>query len=101
MSVEGDLFRVTVKGSRESVVKMMNAALRSFNSDNVIEESDDVETMNAKLEMFAGEEGEDIGIPDLILIPLPNGNLLPANTTVSYLWMTICGATAGESDWTG
>lgn len=28
MSVEGDLFRVTVKGSRESIVKMMNAALK-------------------------------------------------------------------------
>ena len=28
MSVEGDLFCVTVKGSRESIVKMMNAALK-------------------------------------------------------------------------
>ena len=28
MSVEGDLFRVTVKGSRESIVKMKNAALK-------------------------------------------------------------------------
>ena len=28
MSVEGDLFRVTVKGSRESIVKMMNASLK-------------------------------------------------------------------------
>ena len=52
MSVEGDLFRVTVKGSRESVVKMMNAVLKSFNSDNVIAESDDVETMNSKLELL-------------------------------------------------
>ena len=61
MSVEGDLFRVTVKGSRESIVKMMNAALKSFNSDNVISESDDVDTMNSKLEI-----GKDIGIPDLL-----------------------------------
>ena len=66
MSVEGDLFRVTVKGSRESIVKMMNAALKSFNSDNVIADSDDAKTMNSKLEMFAGEEGKDIGIPDLL-----------------------------------
>lgn len=66
MSVEGDLFRVTVKGSRESIIKMMNAALKSFNSDNVIEDSDDVKTMNSKLEMFAGEDGKDIGIPDLL-----------------------------------
>lgn len=66
MSVEGDLFRVTVKGSRESIIKMMNAALKSFNSDNVIEDSDDAKTMNSKLEMFAGEEGKDIGIPDLL-----------------------------------
>ena len=66
MSVEGDLFRVTVNGSRESVVKMMNAALKSFKSDNVIAESDDVETMNSKLEMFTGKEGKDIGIPDLL-----------------------------------
>ncbi len=66
MSVEGDSFRVTVNGSRESVVKMMNAVLKSFNSDNVIAESDDVETMNSKLELFAGKEGKDIGIPDLL-----------------------------------
>ena len=30
MSVEGDLFRVTVKDSRESIVKMMNASLKSL-----------------------------------------------------------------------
>ena len=66
MSIEGDLFRVTVKGSRESIIKMMNAALKSFNSDNVIEDSDDAKTMNSKLEMFAGEEGKDIGIPVLL-----------------------------------
>jgi hypothetical protein len=28
MSVEGDLFLVTEKGSSESIVKMMNAALK-------------------------------------------------------------------------
>ena len=66
MSVEGDLFRVTVKGSRESVVKMMNAVLKSFNSDKVIVESDDIDTMNSKLEMFTGQKGKDIGIPDLL-----------------------------------
>ena len=66
MSVEGDLFRVTVKGPRESVVKMMNAALKSFDSDKVIVESDDIDTMNSKLEMFTGKEGKNIGIPDLL-----------------------------------
>lgn len=66
MSVEGDLFRVTVKGSRESIVKMMNAALKSFDSDKVIVESDDIDTMNSKLESFTGKEGKDIGIPDLL-----------------------------------
>ena len=65
MSVEGDLFRVTVRGARESIVKMMNAALKSFNVDNIIKESDDIETMNSKLEMFTGREGKGIGIPDL------------------------------------
>lgn len=66
MSTEGDLFRVTVKGSRESIVRMMNAALKSFGSDNVIAESDDIETMNSKLEMFIGREGKDLGLPDLL-----------------------------------
>jgi hypothetical protein len=66
MSVEGDIFRVTVKGPRESVVKMMNTALKSFNSDQVIVESDDIDTMNSKLEMFTGQEGKNIGIPDLL-----------------------------------
>ena len=66
MSVEGDLFRVTVKGPRESVVKMMNAALKSFDSDKVIVESDDIDTMNSKLEMFASEDGKDIGNSDLL-----------------------------------
>lgn len=65
MSVEGDLFRVTVRGARESIVKMMNAALKSFNVENIIKESDDIETMNSKLEMFTGREGKGIGIPDL------------------------------------
>lgn len=66
MSAEIDLFRVTVKGSRDSIVKMMNAALKSFHSDKVIEESDDMETMNSKLELFTGKEGRDIGISDLL-----------------------------------
>ncbi len=66
MSVEGDSFRVTVKGSRESVIKMMNAVLKSFNSDKVIVESDDIDTMNSKLELFTGQKGKDIGIPDLL-----------------------------------
>ena len=66
MSVEGDLFRVTVKGSRESVVRMMNAALKRFNSDKVIVKSDDIDTMNSKLESFTGKEGKDLGIPDLL-----------------------------------
>lgn len=66
MSVESDSFRVTVKGSRESVVKMMNTALKSFNSDQVIVESDDIDTMNSKLEMFTGREGKNMGIPDLL-----------------------------------
>ena len=66
MSIEGDSFRVTVKGSRESVVKMMNAVLKSFDSDKVIVESDDIDTMNSKLEMFTGKEGKNIGIPDLL-----------------------------------
>lgn len=57
---------MTVKGSRKSIVKMMNAALKSLNSDNVIVESDDVETINTKLEMFTGQEGKYIGIPDLL-----------------------------------
>ena len=64
--MSGDLFRVTVKGSRESIVRMMNAALKSFGSDNVIAESDDIETMNSKLEMFIGREGKDLGLPDLL-----------------------------------
>ena len=66
MSIEGDLFRVTVKGSRESVVKMMNAVLKSFNSDQVIVESDDIDTMNSKLERSTGQKGKDIGIPDFL-----------------------------------
>lgn len=64
--MSGDLFHVTVKGSRESIVRMMNAALKSFGSDNVIAESDDIETMNSKLEMFIGREGKDLGLPDLL-----------------------------------
>lgn len=66
MSVESDVFRVTVKGSRESVVKMMSTALKSFNSDKVIVESDDIDTMNSILEMYTGRDGKDIGIPDLL-----------------------------------
>ena len=68
MSVEGDLFRVTVKGSRESIVKMMNAALKSFNSDNVISESDDIDTMNSKLEMFTGKAYRTFWVREMMRI---------------------------------
>ena len=64
--METDVFFVAVDGSRKNIVRMMNAALKSFNSDNVITESDDIEAMNVKLELFAGEEGKYIGIPDLL-----------------------------------
>ena len=66
MSVEGDLFRDTVKGYRESIDKMMNAALRKFEIQEPITEDDDIETINRKLEVFSGRDGKDIGISDLL-----------------------------------
>ena len=45
---------------------MMNAALRKFEIQEPIAEDDDIETINRKLEVFAGRDGEEIGISDLL-----------------------------------
>lgn len=66
MSVEGDLFKIGVVGARESIIKMMNAAICNAGSGKVITEGDDVEAMNLKLGEFIGKDGKSIGTVDLL-----------------------------------
>ena len=64
--MEKDVYFVAVEGSRKNIVRMMNAALRKFEIQESITEDDDIETINRKLEVFSGRDGEDIGISDLL-----------------------------------
>ena len=64
--MEQDVYFVAVEGSRKNIARMMNAALRKFEIQEPIAEDDDIETINRKLEVFSGRDGEDIGISDLL-----------------------------------
>ena len=52
MSVEGSIFKIGIVGSRESIIKMMNAAICNAGSGKEIAEGDDVEAINLKLGEF-------------------------------------------------
>lgn len=66
MSVEVDIFSIGVTGSRESIIRMMNAVIRNAGSGKEIAEGDDIETINLKLGEFIGEGGKNIGRIDLL-----------------------------------
>ncbi len=66
MSVEGDIFAIGITGSRESIVRMMNAVIRNAGSEKEIAEGDDIETINLKLGEFIGEGGKNIKKIDLL-----------------------------------
>ena len=66
MSVDGDIFKIGVVGSRGSIIRMMNAVIRNIGSGKEIAEGDALETINLKLGEFIGEGGKDIGTVDLL-----------------------------------
>ena len=66
MSVEGSIFKIGIVGSRESIIKMMNAAICNAGSGIEIAEGDDVEVINLKLGEFIGKDGKNIGRVDLL-----------------------------------
>lgn len=61
MSVESDLFRISVIGPKANVTRMLNEAIRQEGAGEIIVESDDIETVNRKL------IGKD-GIPGLMVV---------------------------------
>ncbi|MBO4656557.1 MAG: hypothetical protein J5639_02170 [Bacteroidales bacterium] len=66
MSVESDIFLIGVAGSRKSIIRMMNAAIRNAGNGEVIVEDDDIDAINLKLKEFIGREGKSIGVSDLL-----------------------------------
>ena len=61
MSVESDLFRISVIGPKANVTRMLNEAIRQEGAGEIIVESDDIETVNRKL------IGKD-GMPGLMVV---------------------------------
>lgn len=66
MSVEQDIFKIEVTGSKKAITRMLNAAIHNVTAGTPIVESDDIDTINLKLKDFTGHGGRDIGIFDLL-----------------------------------
>ena len=57
MSVESDLFRISVIGPKARVTRMLNEAIRQEGAGDLIAEGDDIETINRKLFGKDGKPG--------------------------------------------
>lgn len=67
--------QIAISGKRESMIRMLNAALCNVESKNVITESDDLDVINHKL-MADDGMGIEIGIPDLLAAEFLEDKLL-------------------------
>ena len=65
MSLYQDMTYISLLGSRENVVRMLNAVIRTLGNGNVITDDDDLETINNMLKADDGR-GFRIAIPDLL-----------------------------------
>lgn len=68
--------QIAISGKRESMIRMLNAALCNVESKNVITESDDLDVINHKLMADDGIGGIVIGIPDLLAAEFLEDKLL-------------------------
>lgn len=66
MSYYSDIFSITIKGDKDGVIRMLNAAIRNVGTGNVISENDDVETMIRKLKEEDGKHLLRLSILDLM-----------------------------------
>ena len=66
MSVEQDLFRISVIGPKANVTRMLNEAIRQEGAGEIIVDGDDIETINRKLAGKDGEPGMMVTFAELI-----------------------------------
>ena len=66
MSYYQDIYNISVRGSRENVIRMLNAAIRNVGNGNVIEENDDIEAINKKNLDEDGVHGLRVALRDLV-----------------------------------
>lgn len=66
MSVYSDIFYTCLVGTKENVIRMLNAAICNVGTGNVIVDGDDLETINHKIKEADGHYGLRIAFPDLL-----------------------------------
>lgn len=65
MSVESDMFYISVIGRKAHVTRMLNEAIRQEGAGDLIEKGDDIETVNRKLTDKDGEPGLRVTFAEL------------------------------------
>ena len=66
MSLLQDMTYISLRGSKESVIRMLNAVIRNVGGGDIITGSDDLETINSKIKDEKDGYGFRISIPDLL-----------------------------------
>ena len=66
MSLYSDIFYTSLVGTKENVIRMLNAAICNVGTGNVIVDGDDLETINKKIKEEDGHYGLRIAFPDLL-----------------------------------
>lgn len=66
MSIYQDITKISVRGSKECIIRMLNAAIRNVGIGREIMSEDDIETINAKIKDEVSNYGIIIAIPDLL-----------------------------------
>ena len=66
MSLYSDIFYTSLVGTKENVIRMLNAAICNVGTGNVIVDGDDLATINKKIKVEDGHYGLRIAFPDLL-----------------------------------
>jgi hypothetical protein len=66
MSIESDMFHISVIGPKANVTRMLNEAIRQEGTGDLIVEGDDIETINRKLTGKDGKPGMMVAYAELL-----------------------------------
>lgn len=66
MSLLQDITYISLRGSKESVIRMLNAVIRNVGNGDIITDRDDLETISHKIKDEKDGNGFRISIPDLL-----------------------------------
>jgi len=66
MSLKQDLTYTAVIGSKENIIRMLNAAIRNVGTGNEIVDGDDIDEINRKIKEQDGKFNLRIALPDLL-----------------------------------